>query len=73
MSHYKGILDAAPFSWGDQYMAKTPIAIEGFIVIMDIDLLQELEMLMGCPLIPNPFWLERILLARDIQGKIQIA
>ena len=73
MSHYRGILDASPFNWGDQYMAETPILIEVFIVIMEIDLLQEFEILMGFPLIPNPFWSVHILLACDIQAKIQTA
>ena len=73
MSHYRGIMDAAPFNWGYQYMVETPIAIEAFIVIMEIDLLQEFKTLMGFPLIPNPFWLARILLVRGIQGKIQTA
>ena len=56
MSHYKGILDAAPFSWGDQYMVETPTAIEAFIAILEIDLLREYEALMGRPLLSNPFW-----------------
>ena len=54
-------------------MAEIPTAIEAFIAIMEIDLLQEFETLMVCPLIPNPFWLARILLVRGIQGKIQTA
>ena len=51
-------------------MAETPTAVEAFIAIMDIDLLQEFEALMGCPLLPNPFWTACIFLARDIQEKI---
>ena len=46
-----------------------PMMVEAFIAIMEIDLLQEFEMLMGCPLIPNSFWSVHILLACDIQAK----
>ena len=63
----------APFNWGDQYLSETPPAIDAYIVIMEIDLLREFESIMGCPLIPNPFWSARILLSRDIQAKIQTA
>ena len=53
--HDRGIPTAAPFNWGDQYMAETPTAIEAFIAIMEIDLLRDFEALMGCPLLSNPF------------------
>ena len=66
-----GMLDAAPFNSGDQYMAETPTIVEAFIAIREIDLLREFETIMGCPLIPSPFWSARILLTRDIQAKIQ--
>ena len=54
-------------------MSEIPTMVEAFIAIMEIDLLREFEMLMGCPLIPISFWSARILLARDIQAKIQTA
>ena len=54
-------------------MSEMPTAVEEFIAIMEIDLLREFEMIMGCPLIPNPFCSARILLACDIQDKIQMA
>ena len=62
-----------PFSWGDQVMAEIPTAIKAFIAILKIDLLQEYAALMGWHLLSNPFWTARILLAQDIQAKIQIA
>ena len=36
-----------PFSWGNQYMAEMPTVIEDFISILEIDLLQEFEDMMG--------------------------
>ena len=54
-------------------MAETPTAIEAFIAIKEIHILREFEDLMGRPLMINPFWTVRILLARDIQAKVQIA
>ena len=54
-------------------MEEMPTAIEAFIAILEIDLLQEYEALMGWPFLSNPFWTTRIFLARDIQDKIQIA
>ena len=47
--------------------------VDAYIAIMEIDLLREFEAIMGCPLVPKPFWYARILLARDIQAKIQTA
>ena len=64
---------SAPFNWGDQYLSETHPAVDACIAIMEIDLLREFETIMGCPLVPNPFWSTRILLARDIQAKIQTA
>ena len=52
-----------PFNWGDEYMAEMPMAIEEFITILEIDLLWEFEAMMGHPLLLNPFWTARILLA----------
>ena len=71
MPQDKGIPNADPFNWGDQYMSETPTAVEVFIAIMEIDLLREFEMLMGYPLIPNIFCSTHILLSHDIQAKIQ--
>ena len=69
----RGIPGAVPFNWGDQYLFETPTTVDAFIAIMEIDLLNEFEAIMGCPLVPNPYWYGCILLARDIQAKIQIA
>ena len=68
-----GVPDATPFNWGDRYMAETPTTVEAFIAIREIDLLHEFETIMGCTLIPSLFWSVQILLARDIQAKIQTA
>ena len=54
-------------------MFEMPMMVEAFIAIMDIDLIREFETLMGFALIPNPFCSLRIILARDIQAKIQMA
>ena len=54
-------------------MAKTSTTIEAYIAIKEIDLLREYEALMDHPLNINPFWTTRILLAHDIQAKIQMA
>ena len=73
MPQDRGISNVDPFNWGDQYMSETTMAVKAFIAIMEIDLLREFETLMGCPLIPNPFWSACILLSYDIQAKIQMA
>ena len=73
MPQDKGTPDVVPFNWGDQYMSEMPTTVEAFIAIMEIDLLREFESLMGFPLIPSPFWSACILLAHDIQAKIQMA
>ena len=67
----KGFSSTVPFNWGNHYLVEMPTAIEAFIAIMEINLLREFETMMGFPLLPNPFWTACILLARDIQKKIQ--
>ena len=51
----RGIPGVVPFNWGDQYLSKTPMAVDAFIAIMEIDLLRDFESIMRCPLIPSPF------------------
>ena len=64
---------AIPFNWGDKYLSKTPTTVDSYIAIMEIDLLREFETIMGCHLVPNPFWSTRISLSRNIDAKIQTA
>ena len=54
-------------------MAETPVAVEAHIAMKKLELLYEYETHQVHPLVINPFWTVRILLARDTQAKAQIS
>ena len=61
------------FNWGVQYMVETLIVVEAHIATKEIELLWESEIHQGRPLVANPFWTVRILLACGMQKKAQMA
>ena len=53
-------------------MAGTPARVEAIIVVKEVELIRKYETHRGQPLGSCPFWTIRILLAWDIQAKLQL-
>ena len=54
-------------------MEKTHMVFEAQLIVKELELLREYERHQRRPLVFNPFWRVRILLAQDLQSKAQMA